>query len=48
MKRLSAQDIESFREQGFHVVRGAFNEDEIARLVPITGDRDYRALRSAV
>jgi len=32
MKTLSKQDVEGFREQGYHVARGVFDEGEIARL----------------
>jgi hypothetical protein len=32
MKTLSAQDIASFRDQGYHVARGVFNGAELARL----------------
>lgn len=32
MKTLSEQDVEAFREQGYHVAHGVFGQDEIARL----------------
>ncbi len=32
MKTLSKKDVEAFREQGYHVARGVFGGDEIARL----------------
>lgn len=32
MTTLSEQDIQSFKEQGYHVVRGVFDADEIRRL----------------
>lgn len=32
MKTLSEQDVEAFREQGYHVARRVFRRDEIARL----------------
>ena len=32
MKTLSKQDIEAFKKQGYHIARGVFDQDEIARL----------------
>ena len=32
MTTLSGKDVEAFREQGYHVARGVFGRDEIARL----------------
>ena len=32
MTTLSEQDIQSFKEQGYHVARGVFDADEIRRL----------------
>ena len=32
MKTLTKKDIEAFRERGYHVARGVFDGDEIARL----------------
>ncbi len=32
MQTLNKQDVDSFRQRGFHIVRGVFNTDEIDRL----------------